>query len=331
MVLDTTPESALQVGCSIGFTWRFEDCGMDNSLYDYSPLIDRPRLELPNGARVAFWVGLNIEHYEVDKPSTSIFGGTAALQPDPLNYGWRDYGPRVGIWRMMDLLDKYRVRASVLLNSDVCERYPRIIQEGVKRRWAWLAHGKNNSIFEAGMTLEQEREYLTRVVQTIAQSTGQQPKGWLGPALTETFNTPELLAELGLTYLLDWCNDDQPFPLNVKAGRMISVPYSIEMNDVSLFVGKSLPAADFAQMVKDQFDVLYDEGANSGRVMCLALHPFIVSQPFRHKYLDQALAYITAHDDVWLATSDEIADWYFANGYYEAARRQPASTASSGG
>ena len=301
---------------------------MDNQLYDYSPIIDRPKFELPNGARVAFWVGLNIEHYEVDRPSTSIFGGTAGLQPDPLNYGWRDYGPRVGIWRMIDVLDKYRMRASVLLNSDVCERHPRIIEEGVKRHWAWLAHGKNNSIFEAGMTSEQEREYLTDVVQTISRATGEQPKGWLGPALTETFNTPEILAELGLTYLLDWCSDDQPFPLNVKAGRMISVPYSIEMNDVSLFVGKSLAGADFAQIVMDQFDVLYEEGTHTGRVMCLALHPFIVNQPFRHKYLDKALAYIAGHDQVWLATSDEIADWYFAHGY-DAAVAQSVTTVSA--
>ncbi|MBV9325695.1 MAG: polysaccharide deacetylase family protein [Chloroflexi bacterium] len=301
---------------------------MENQLYAYSPIIDRPPLHFPEGARVAFWVGLNVEHYQVDKPSTSIFGGTATLQPDPLNYGWRDYGPRVGIWRMMDLLDKYHVRASVLLNSDVCERYPRIIREGNTRGWAWLAHGKNNSIFEAGMSLEEERTYLRDVIGTIARATGQQPKGWLGPALTETFNTPEILADLGVSYLLDWCNDDQPFPLNVKAGRMISVPYSIEMNDVSLFVGKSLSGQDFAQAVTDQFDVLYAEGERTGRVMCLALHPFIVNQPFRHKYLDQALEYIAGHDDVWLATSDEIAEWYFANAYDAAVAQFSRSSVS---
>jgi peptidoglycan/xylan/chitin deacetylase (PgdA/CDA1 family) len=295
---------------------------LDNQLYDYSPISERAPLALPNGARVAFWIGLNIEHYEVDKPSTSIFGGTASLQPDPLNYGWRDYGPRVGIWRMMDLLDRLRMRASVLLNADVCERYPQIIAEGKKRDWVWLAHGKNNSIFEAGMSLEEERAYLKDVVTTIAGATGQQPRGWLGPALTETFNTPEILAELGLTYLLDWCSDDQPFPLNVKAGRMISIPYSIEMNDISLFVGKSLSGQDFAQAVMDQFDVLYEDGARSGRVMCLALHPFIVNQPFRHKYLAKALEYIAQHEAVWLATSDEIADWYFANAYDTAVARR---------
>jgi peptidoglycan/xylan/chitin deacetylase (PgdA/CDA1 family) len=298
---------------------------VDNQLYDYSPIVERAPLALPNGARVAFWVGLNIEHYQVDKPATSIFGGTAALQPDPLNYGWRDYGARVGIWRMMDVLDKHRIRASVLLNSDVCDRYPQIIREGNKRGWVWLAHGKNNSIFETGMSEAEERAYLTDIVQTITRSTGSQPKGWLGPALTETFNTPEILAELGLTYLLDWCSDDQPFPLNVKAGRMISVPYSIELNDVSLFLGKSLSGPDFAQIVMDQFDVLYEEGARSGRVMCLALHPFIVNQPFRHKYLDKALDYIAGHEQVWLATSNEIAEWYFANGYDAAVRGQSRS------
>lgn len=296
---------------------------MDNTLYDYSPLIRRPRLELPNGARLAFWLGFNVEHYEVDKPSTSLFPGTAALQPDPLNYGWRDYGPRVGVWRMMDLLDRYGIRASVLLNSDVCVHYPEIIEEGNRRDWAWLAHGKNNSIIQTGMDLEDERRYLAAVVNTIKGSTGKQPKGWLGPALSETFNTPDLLAELGLTYNCDWCNDDQPFPMKVKRGRMISVPYSIEVNDIVAFVSKGLTGEQFFQMLVDQFDVLYAEGEQSARVMCVALHPFIINLPFRQKYLERALDYITGHDGVWLTTSDDIADWYYAK-YYEDAVAQTA-------
>ncbi len=289
---------------------------MDNKLYDYSPIHSRPQIAWPEGKKLAFWVGLNVEHYEVDKPSTSLFGATAMLQPDPLNFGWRDYGPRVGVWRMMDLLDKYRIRASVLLNSDVCSRYPQIIEAGNKRDWIWLAHGKNNSILQAGMSLEDERAYLTDVVNTIKQGTGKEPKGWLGPALSETYNTPELLSELGLTYLCDWCADDQPFPLKLESGRkMISVPYSIELNDIPLFVGKSYTGEQYYQMVVDAFDVLYDESAQNGRVFCLALHPFVINQPFRHKYLDKALEYITSRSDVWLTTSDEIADWYLKNNY----------------
>jgi allantoinase len=283
---------------------------MENRLYDYSPIIKRPKLELPNGARVAFWIGLNIEYFEVGKPSTSIHGQTAALSPDPLNHGWRDYGTRVGLWRIMDILDKHGMRASVLLNADVCRHYPEIIEEGNRRDWAWLAHGRNNSTLQSGMELEQERAYLTDVVDTIRQTTGKQPRGWLGPALSETFNTPDLLEELGLSYVCDWCADDHPFRLNTRKGGMISVPYSIEVNDIPLFLGQGVSGPDFCQLVIDQFDVLYEEGRKTGRVMCLALHPFLIGQPFRSKYLDEALAHIKSHKDVWLPTSDEIADWY---------------------
>ena len=288
---------------------------MENQLYDYSPIVRRPKLEWPDGARVALWIGLNIEHYKLDVPSTSIHGATSNLVPDPLNYGWRDYAPRVGVWRIMDTLDKYSIRASVLLNSDVCSFYPEIIEEGNKRDWVWLAHGKNNSTIEAGMSLEEERAYLTGVVNTIKKHTDKQPKGWLGPALTETLNTPDLLAVLGVNYICDWCNDDQPFPMHVKEGRMISVPYSIEVNDVPLFVGKSFSGPDLYQLLVDQFDVLYEEGEKTGRVMAIALHPFATGLPFRSKYLDKALDYITNHSKVWVTTSDDIADWYYQNYY----------------
>ena len=281
---------------------------MDNTLYKYSPIVSRPKLTWPNGARIAFYVGLNIEHFHIDKPSTSIYGGTAALIPDPLNFGWRDYGVRVGIWRMMDALDKCKMRASVLLNSEVCEHYPQIIDAGRTRNWAWLAHGKSNSIFQTGMKVDDERKYLKEVVDTVSNATGQKIKGWLGPALTETFETPRLLKELGLSYVLDWCADDQPFPLTVPG--MMSVPYSIELNDISMFIGKSLSGEAFYQMVVDQFDQLYKDSEKSGRVMSLCLHPFVINQPFRHKYLEKALEYIARRSDVWLTTSDEIAEHY---------------------
>lgn len=281
---------------------------MDNELFPYSPITERPPVRWPGGARVAFYLGLNIEHYQVDRPSTSIFGGTAGLAPDPLNYGWRDYGARVGIWRLIDSLDRHGVPASVLLNSDVCSRYPQIMRAGMERNWAWLAHGRDNSTFQAGMNRDEERAYLSEVVTTIEQATGRRPQGWLGPALTETFETPSLLAELGLGYTLDWTNDDQPYELAVPG--MLSVPYSIEMNDITLFVSKSYTGPQFLEAVKDQLDQLYADSADSGRVMALCVHPFSVNQPFRHKYLDQALAYIAGHEGVWLTTSDEIADVY---------------------
>ncbi len=281
---------------------------MNNTLYSYSPIVSRSKLVWPEGARVAFYVGLNIEHFEVDKPSTSIWSGTSHLRPDPLNFGWRDYGARVGIWRLADTLDKYGLLASALLNSDVCMHYPQIIEAGRQRNWAWLAHGKNNSILQADMNLEDERIFLQDIVETIAAATGRRPKGWMGPGLTETFESPRILKDLGLSYVLDWCADDQPFPLSVPG--MISVPYSVELNDIALFVAKGFSGEDFYRIVVDQFDQLYEDSAQSGRVMALALHPFVIGQPFRLKYLVKALQYIASHEGVWLTTTDEIAAHY---------------------
>lgn len=280
---------------------------VENELFDYSPITERPPISWPGGARVAVYVGLNVEHYLVDRPATSIVPATADLVPDALNYGWRDYGPRVGIWRTIDALDRHGIRASVLLNSAVADHYPQIIRAGLDRNWAWLAHGRTNSILHANMTREEERYFLTDVVDTIAAATGQRPHGWMGPGLTETFHTPALLAELGLSYVLDWTNDDQPYRLNVPG--MISVPYSIELNDLQLF-SRGTTGPEFVQIVKDQYEQLHADAEHSGRVMALALHPFVTGQPFRHKYLDQALEYLAAHPDIWLTTSDEIAEHY---------------------
>jgi peptidoglycan/xylan/chitin deacetylase (PgdA/CDA1 family) len=272
------------------------------SLYNYSPITERPALEWPDGKRVAFYVGLNIEHFLPDEPSTSIW--PLDVKPDALNQGWREYGARVGIWRTIDILDRHGVRASALVNSMVAEHNPQIIKAGVERDWSWLAHGQTNSILHTGYEPDEERRILTDITTTIETATGKQPKGWMGPALTETHNTPELLGELGYQYVLDWTNDDQPYRLNVPG--MLSVPYTLELNDLGLFL-RGLSGPDFLQMVKDQYDVLREEG---GRVMALALHPFVIGQPFRAKYLNLALEYIAAQSDVWLTTSDEIAAHY---------------------
>jgi peptidoglycan/xylan/chitin deacetylase (PgdA/CDA1 family) len=275
------------------------------TLFDYSPITERPKLTWPDGKKVAFYVGLNIEHFLPGEPSTSIW--PLDLKPDPLNHGWRDYGARVGIWRTIDILDRHGIRASALVNSMVAEHNPQIVKAGVERDWAWLAHGSTNSILHTGYTPDEERKVLADITGTIETATGQRPKGWMGPALTETDNTPQLLSELGYAYVLDWTNDDQPYRLNVPG--MLSVPYTLGLNDLGLYLrGTSGP--EFLQMVKDQYDVLQAESADSGRVMALALHPFVIGQPFLAKYLDLALEYIAAQSDVWLTTSDEIAAHY---------------------
>ncbi|MEU6429197.1 polysaccharide deacetylase family protein [Microbispora sp. NPDC046973] len=280
---------------------------MENTLFDYSPITERPTISWPGGARVAVYIGLNVEHFLVDRPSTSIWPGTADLVPDALNYGWRDYGARVGIWRVADILDRHGIRASVLLNSAVAEHYPQIIKAGLDRDWAWLLHGRTNSVLHAGLSLEEERRLLTEMTAAVAEATGRHPRGWMGPGLTETFDTPALLAELGFGYLLDWTNDDQPYPLNVPG--MISVPYSVELNDLLLF-DRGVTGPEFVQIVRDQYEQLHADAEHSGRVMALALHPFVIGQAFRAKYLDQALAFLAAQPDVWLTTSDDIAAHY---------------------
>jgi peptidoglycan/xylan/chitin deacetylase (PgdA/CDA1 family) len=288
---------------------------MENERYPYWPLPDRPVIRWPNDARLAFWIIPNIEHFRFDKPNADPGGGG---EPDIPSFAQRDYGPRVGIWRMMDVLDKYRLRATVALNADVCRFYPQIIDAGVERGWEWMGHGATNSIRMTALDAETERETIRGVVTTIAERTGTPPSGWLGPGLSETLHTPDFLAEAGITYVADWCADDQPFPMRVQTGRMISVPYSQELNDIPVFTRKGFTAEQFCEMIRDQFDVLYAEGEHSGRVMAIALHPYLTGHPFRSKWLDAALQHITGHDKVWFTTGGEIARWYYEH-YYEAA------------
>jgi allantoinase len=282
----------------------------EHDRFAYSPIIDRPPLRWPNGARVALWVIPNIEHFLFDRPSTSITAVTTQFVPDVLNYAWRDYGPRVGIWRMMEIMDRYGVRGSVALNSDVCEHYPRIIEAGNKLRWEWMGHGKNNSIMLGNKSEDEERGLIKGIVEDITRGTGAAPRGWLGPALSETHNTLDILAENGIDYVADWTNDEQPYPMRVKKGTMTSIPYSVEINDIPAILDGKQNGEIFGQMIKDQFDVLYEDGAKTGRVMSICLHPFLIGHPHRAKYFNEALKHITSRQEVWVTTGAEIIDWY---------------------
>ena len=278
--------------------------------FPYSPIIDRKPLKWPNGARVAVWVIPNIEHFLFDRPSTSITAVTTQFVPDVLNYSWRDYGVRVGIWRLMEVMEKHGIKGTVALNADVCANYPRIIEEGKKLGWEWMGHGTNNSTIINKQSEEEERKLIAGIADTITKATGQKPRGWLGPALTESHHTLDILAENGFEYVGDWVNDEQPYPMKVKKGSMHSLPYSIEMNDIPAFLDLGRSAEDFSKMICDQFDVLYQDGAKSARVMAICLHPFLIGHPFRSKHFDKALGYIKGHKDVWFAKGGEIIDAY---------------------
>jgi peptidoglycan/xylan/chitin deacetylase (PgdA/CDA1 family) len=281
--------------------------------FDYSAIVDRPVLRWPNGARVAVWVIPNIEHFLFDRPSTSISDASHALRPDVLNHSWRDYGVRVGIWRMMEIMDRYGVRGTVALNSDVCNEYPRIIEEGKKLAWEWMGHGTTNSILLSRLSEPEERAIIKKAVTTIAKAVGKSPRGWLSPALSESVHTLDILAEHGVEYVGNWVNDEQPYPMKVKKGRMFSIPYSSEINDIPVLLALKQSPERFGQMICDQFDVLYEDGLKTGRVMSICLHPFLVGHPHRSKYFAKALAHITSRQEVWLATGSEIIDWYKQN------------------
>lgn len=297
---------------------------------DYSPIIERPPITWPNHARVAFWVAPNIEHYEY----LPVYEGARnpwprMPYPDVQQYAYRDYGNRVGFWRMAEVLDAYGIKCCVSLNLAVLEHYPEIAEAMVRRDWDFMSHGIYNTRYLYTHDEAQERAFYQDCIATLKRHTGKQLKGMLGPAISGTLRTPDLMAEAGLIYHTDWLHDDQPVPIRVETGKLVSVPYSIELNDVPVF--RAHYEADyFARICKAQFDQLYREGAQSGRVMCIALHPYLIGQPHRAKYLDEILYYIMSHDGVWQTTADEIAEYYIANYYDQAvAHAQQLNSARS--
>ena len=299
----------------------------DPQLYDYNPYVGRPRITWPDGARVAFWVAPNIEFYEIDPPISPTWKTWSRPPPDVVPYAHRDYGNRAGVWRMMEAMDRYGVRGSVSLNVAVCDHHPEIIAECVDRGWELFSHGIYNTRFTYNMTEAQEREMIEDVIATIERASGQRVAGWLSPALTNTERTMDLLAEYGVKYTCDLFHDDQPQPVNVKSGRLISIPYSLEMNDIIVYNSDQSTPRHYGEIIKRQFDQLYAEGEESGVVMCIPLHPFLVGQPHRIEPFADALDYITGHDKVWVTTGREIADYFYEHHYdtmaaHIAARRE---------
>ena len=282
----------------------------EHGRFPYSPITDRPKLTWPGGARVAVWVVPNLEHFHFNKPSASLNTGTASLQPDVLNYGWRDYGARVGVWRLIDILERRGFKGTVALNSEVCDRYPQIIEAVRRLDWEIMGHGPNNSGLLTFLDEADERETIAETLRTIEAAWGKRPRGWLSPALSEFVATLDILAEQKVDYVADWTNDDQPYPVTVKSGKLYAIPYSLETNDYPAFLNMYQSAETFGQILKDQFDVLYEDGAQTGRVMAICLHPFLIGHPYRAKYLDDALRHIASRREVWLTTGAEIIDRY---------------------
>ena len=291
---------------------------MERQLFDYSPIVDRPVIRWPNNARVALWMVPNVMWYEFlppDNPLRDAWPRTP--HPDVRSYAHQDYGNRVGFWRMLDVLDKHQIKCTAALNVAALQHMPEICEAMVERDWDYMPHGIYNTRFIWDYSEDVERAYYKDIIDTVLQYTGKRVKGAMGPGpQSTTVNTPDLLAEAGFLYTGDMYHDDQPFPINVKSGKLISMPYSLEINDSPQLLTQACEAEDFAEMIKRHFDQVCLEGADNGIVMCISLHAYLFGQPHRVRYLDEALAYVTSHEDVWIATGEEIAEYYMAN-YYD--------------
>lgn len=279
--------------------------------FPYTPINRRPKLTWPNGAHVAVWVIPNIEVFALDEKMPSGGGDI----PDVSQWSLRDYGARVGVFRLMEVLSKRGIKGSVTLNSEVCDAYPQIIEDAVALGWEFLGHNQSNTRRLTDVPPDQEKAVIQDVLSTIEKATGARPRGWLGSGLQETWNTLDYLADEGVEYVSDWSNDDQPYLMDLDGGRrMASVPYNTEINDLPAFHRFFQSAEAFESMMRRCFDTLYREGAEQGRVMPIALHPFVIGQPHRIWALESALDYIAGHEHVWFATGGEILDHYLASG-----------------
>jgi allantoinase len=278
--------------------------------YEHSSITHRPQFQWPNGKRLAVYFALGLEHYAFGEGITeNLVSGMP--HPDVLNTSWREYGNRVGAWRLLRYFADAGVPLSILLNSAVCEHAPDLIEAARTQGCEFIAHGYSNSDSLAGLSEADEARYVQGVASQMEAAVGARPQGWASPWIAETLSTPDILGESGYSYVLDWCMDDQPVWLKTRGGRILSVPYSQEINDSSTIVGRQASATDFAGMIIDQFDEMRETPGNEPLVMSVILHSFISGQPFRLRALRRAVEHILAHTGaLWLTSPGEIAQHY---------------------
>lgn len=280
--------------------------------FAYVPINRRKPWKWPNGARLALWVIPNLEFFHLGTPLAGHPWEKASEYKAPTVRAWgqRDYGNRVGIFRLMDVLTKHGIRATATTNADICDFHPEIIEDAVKLGWEFMGHNKTNSTRLSALGPDEEKALIKYCLDKLQQATGKRPVGWLGSALAETWHTLDFLIDEGVRYVSDWVNDDQPYRMKVSGREIVYLPYSYEVNDSSQINYRFGSIDEFEQMIKRTFDVLYHEGAQSARVMAICLHPFMIGVPHRIGGLDAALKYICDHEGVWLATGSEIMQAY---------------------
>jgi peptidoglycan/xylan/chitin deacetylase (PgdA/CDA1 family) len=285
---------------------------MTTSRAEYSPIVDRRPLRLPDGARVAVWVILNVEDWQLGEPmARTVLPAPQGVKviPDIPNYSWFEYGLRVGFWRIKAVLDRLGIKATVSLNASVCDSYPRVVRACLESDWEIIGHG----YIQRAINLEpDERDVIRRTIRRIAEFTGTAPRGWMGPGLHETYDTPDVLAEEGIEYCCDWVNDDQPYDMRVKQGRLVSIPYTVELNDIPMFLVQNHRSPELYRRGRDHFETLYREADQGARVMPVSVHPYITGAAHRIAYFRRLLEYLKEQPQVRFMRGGEILDWYRA-------------------
>ena len=278
----------------------------------YSAIHTRPKLALPGGARVAVYTIVNVENWEPDGPMPrSVLPPPMGqpLLPDLPNWAWHEYGMRVGFWRFLAALGSRGLRATFAVNGSCCTAYPEVCQAALEAGWDFMGHG---FVQRPMHRVDDQRTAIADTIAAIEAFTGRKPRGWESPGLTETNETADLLAELGIEYVADWVLDDQPVPIHTSTGRLTSIPYTVEVNDVVISAVQQMPSDEIFRRGRDQFDRLWQEGADDPRVMAISIHPYLTGVPHRIKHLEQLYDYILGHDGVVMWTGAEILDWYLA-------------------
>ncbi len=278
----------------------------------YSAIVDRPKLAVPDGGRMLVWVIVNVEHWGMERPMPRMVLSPPMgqpLQPDLPNWAWHEYGMRVGFWRIHDALKNLGIVPTLAINGIVCQSYPRVAQAALDLNWEFMGHGFVQGPMHA---VADQRDAIKKTVDAIKAFTGTAPRGWESPGLTETADTIDHLAEAGIEYVADWVFDDQPVWIPAKPKPVLSVPYSVELNDIPMMLLQSHTGSEMYERGVAQIDRLWQESATIPRVMAISVHPYITGAPHRIANFERLLAYAQAKPGVVIRTGADINDWYRA-------------------
>lgn len=280
--------------------------------FDYSAITQRPHYRWPNGAGLAVYLGFNIEHFSFGEGMGAKLGPVCP-EPDVLNYAWREYGNRVGAWRCLELFDALGLPLGVLANTALYQHCPELIAACIARGDELIGHGHTNSQMQGTLDEVAELTLLQYCRASMLEHSGQAPRGWLSPWISESAVTPDLLLESGYRYNLNWCHDDQPTRMQTRQGKTLwSIPYPQEVNDIPMIIGRQMDGKDFAQMIIDNFDEMLEQSRQQPLVMGIALHPYLIGQPYRLRHLRRALQHLARARDqrqVWFTTPGAICDY----------------------